>query len=784
MGIFDKIAAKIPIHKQEESVQYFFCLDIGLSEVTGSVWSLLKNTVDILGESTLSYSGTEDLLEKGNIALDQAIGALDVEPNKILFGVPDSWLLDDNLKDPYLRLLRRIIKEYELEPMAYVATTHALAHYLQKKEGGPQTSVFLRAGEFIEAAMVKGGKIIESRYDSRSDHIFDDIVKLFKQFSEVEVFPSKILLYSDKKSEDLAKIRDELMDCPWMSKLPFLHFPKIEVLEKDISTKSLILAGAFEIDPEVSLNRSFLKKQSTSSSVDLEESSSDNLALHPHQLMRQTDESEDLGIDNTSNEETPRKELKINKMRKIPQKIKDDKDHSRDNISDIEGGSENMFAVEKEESTKDMNLPMPYENDYKYKENKIYKMNISNITSSFRQAIKAPLQPLLHHLKNNNKSPLIPLFVFILFILVIGISYLFLVKASVVVYVEPKIMENQAQVIADPTATSVDQNQKIIPGSIVETTVSGSDQGTATGSKQIGNPAKGKVTIRNKSDTPIILAANTELTNSSGLKFTLDSQISATSAATVSTANGYQVDFGSSDANVTASEIGPDGNLPAGTILTISGYDPSKIDARVEDAFSGGTSQTVTVVTADDQAKLKQELLDNLKQKASQSLQDSLQGSKKIIAEALSVVDGKYDFNKEVGDEASTFSLDATVHFKGTAYSETDLRTIVGKLVETKVPDGFEMSLADTQTTSDVASVGKDGKLVFNAKFRTKLLPKLDSNILKKAIEGKTVSQATNKLTSMNNILGANIHISPSFISKFALLPFFGRNISIVVTTK
>ena len=211
MSFLDKITAQLPIGKKSESTEYLFALNIGLSEVTAAVWGIFGQSIDILGQAESPYKDSEDLMEKAYQMLDKSIGALEIEPQKILFGVPDAWSLDDSLKEPYLKLLRKMLKEYDLSAVAYVTTTNAVSYLLQKQEGVPPTAILLGIGDFVEVTLVKGGKIIGTRVVKREDALFGNIEEALRQFTEVEVLPSKILLYPTKAGEDTNKLLDDLM---------------------------------------------------------------------------------------------------------------------------------------------------------------------------------------------------------------------------------------------------------------------------------------------------------------------------------------------------------------------------------------------------------------------------------------------------------------------------------------------------------------------------------------------------------------------------------------------
>lgn len=742
MSFLDQITALLPFGKKPEGTEYFLSLVINLSEVTSLLWSVSNQSVEILGQKTFPYKNEEDLVDKSLQALDQAVGHLEIEPQKVLFGVPDSWNIDDNLKESNLKTMQKILSESGLQPLAYVTNTNALSFMVQKKEGVPPTAILLGLGEYVEVTLVRGGKVAGTRTTPRSEHLFDDIEKILNQFTEVEVLPSKILLYQTKTGENLSKLKDDLMTYPWMSKLSFLHFPKIEMLEAESLVQSVLVAGASEIYPNVDFKHSFSKKPEVMSSK-----SKFTRVLAEKDLEKP--EGEKMGF--------VRGDIK----EKVPTIVE----------ADLE--DDNLISPIEEEIAGGIEQGVEEGRQF-------FKQSEKSLSKFSRYLSKLP------KFKFNKLSQKI-IFVPILLIILAGI-YLFLFKADVTIFVEPKVLEKETIVIADPKATVVSEEKKIIPAKKIEVTVSGSDKITATGTKQIGDPAKGKVVIYNMTDSSVSVSQGAILTFNNGLKFTLDTSVKVASQSSNVTLGGNM--WGKSDpVGVTAIAIGPDSNLLANTTdtktgLSVGNYSKSDVIAMITEALSGGTSKDVTVVTGDDQKKLKAKLLDTLRQKAESELQAKATGGQKVVSDALAAIDGKYTYTKQVGDAASEFSLNATVNFTGSSYLDSDLRTIVSKLVTVDVPAGYEMNLQNAETSADVIKVDKDGTLTFNAKFKANLLPKYKTDDIKNQIKGASVAGATEKLKKLESVIGSEIKIYPSLPSPVSRLPLLPQNITVKITSK
>lgn len=691
MSLLDNLLSFLPFKKQNVP-EYFFALNIGLNTLKTCLWEVESGNLQVTDIANGNYESDEEILNVTDQLLDQTLKTKNIEPEKILFGVPNSWLQDDNLKNPYLKLLKELVKNLNLKPMAYVSTSSALTNFLEKSEGAPTTAIIVSiTQDNLIVNIARAGKLDGSKHLKRGDNIGEDIEKVLLQFSEVEVLPSKILLYGDV---DMEKQKDTLLEFPWMNKLSFLHLPKIDLLEKDIEIKAVALAGASELQTNVRYASSLNVANAT-------------------EITPEKDYDNNLGF------------------------IAGD-------ISTVKKREE-IIAPEKNEE-----IPSP--------ETQHPRFNLK-----LMDKVKSLLE------LQGRKKLILPIAAIIIFVL----AYVFLLQATITIFVEPRTLERDTQVTADPNAKLVDEDKKIIPGQIIETQISGSDKIATTGKKQIGDASKGTVKIINNSSDAQTLSRGTVI-SSSNLKFTLDTTVNiASTSATTDTKS-------TATAQVTAETVGADGNLSSGTQFSSAN---SRVAIIAEGNFSGGTSKEVAVVTDSDQKKLLASLTVELKKKASESLQGKLNG-KKILEEALLEEIVSKSYSKNINDQAQEFSLNLTIKYKGTAYLDDDLKTIVSKLVETNIPPDFELNLAQTETQSDVFKLEKDGRLIFLARFKAKLMPKLDIKKIKNQIRGRSTNEAVSIIKNLENVLESEIIITPKFPPQVARLPFLDRNIKIEVKLK
>lgn len=708
MSVLGDLAAKLPGMKAAAPAERFFGLNIGSENLTAGLWVIESGKVQVLSEASEKYSNQEEIVDITDRLLDSVLLNSPVEPAKILFGVPDSWLQDEDLKEPYLKFLKTLIKELELTPMAYVATSHALVHFLEKRDGSPLTGILVGIGKkFVTITLSRAGKIDGSIALERGESLGADVEKGISHVVKGEVLPAKILLYGQG---NLDAQKSELTSYPWMSSLSFLHMPKIEIAPDNLELNSIVFAGAVELIPTVKFD--------------------DVAAVKPS------------GIVSHMKEDLPEPVIESGDFGFVAGDVATEKE-------------EDDFVEDEVES----NLRFP--------------PNVTPINEEIPLAVKRIKMPSF-------LSSKILLGIGVVMVAIVA-AYVLLPKARVMVYVEPRILEKETQVIASPAIKEVDKDKQQIPGEIVDVTVTGSSTDQASGKKQIGDPAKGVVVIRNKLDASKVVAAGTVLTGSGGVKFKLDTTVNIASRSaddgTWAKANG----------NVTAVEIGSDGNLPSGADLSIVGFSQDQLVAKTEGNFSGGTSKDVTVVSSDDQKRLLASLTADLRKKATEQLQAKLDQEgkgKKVLQETLTEEVTKKTYSKNVNDQSSTFSLDVNVKYKGTTFNDADLRTIVAKLVETNIPDDFTLSLNDATTESSVSKIDKDGKVTFTAKFRAKLMPKMDTDKIRQQIIGKSPQGASDVIKSYQNVLGADITLTPPLPGFLQRLPILSRNITVTVGLK
>lgn len=169
--------------------------------------------------------------------------------NKVILGLPASWIKDDKIESEKMTWVRQISEKLKLTPVGFVVTFEAVIRFVQHKEGVPLTAITLGFWpNVLEMSLVRLGKIEGSVTVSRSQNLTDDVVEGLSRFPAVDMLPSRMLLYDS--GIDLEEVKQLLLSYPWLSpsrKFGFLHFPKVEILPADFTIRAVALSGGTEV---------------------------------------------------------------------------------------------------------------------------------------------------------------------------------------------------------------------------------------------------------------------------------------------------------------------------------------------------------------------------------------------------------------------------------------------------------------------------------------------------------------------------------------------------------
>jgi hypothetical protein len=263
-----------------------------------------------------------------------------------------------------------------------------------------------------------------------------------------------------------------------------------------------------------------------------------------------------------------------------------------------------------------------------------------------------------HHLRRIRKVAGYTAFLFFLAVVAAAaLSFVYLPQTTVAIHVPSEAWEREFQVTALGGLSSPGEEGQEVPAVILTTETSKSVDFPATGSKDIGETAKGTAKIFNGySSTPQTLPAGARI-SANGLVFLTDSAVTVPGARV----EGGQPVAGSIEVAVTAEKSGPESNLTnaTGSILSPASNTYAQIVST-----TGGSSRQVKVVTQSDIASAKNQLTKQLQEETTGALNTQAKGRDLLVPEQPDEF-ALTDFTSSVqaGSEADT----GKVSGKGTA---------------------------------------------------------------------------------------------------------------------
>ncbi|MFH2085664.1 MAG: baseplate J/gp47 family protein [bacterium] len=666
--------------KEKEEPKKFLALVLTDEIVQAAVWHVVNGTTEIVATgSPVEWDGdtgtTTELVTAVDATISSATEGLNEEPNGVILGIPHTWTDKDGILGVKREFIKKIKAELELEPLGFVVITDSILSYLKMQEGTPTTSILIQVSrDELTLVLVRLGQIEAVDTIGRSDDVVEDVTEGIARFKIADNLPSRIILFNSMHGLD--DIIQNLLTIDWLKEFNFLHIPKIEALGKDVSIRALAVAGGSEVAKSLGFSVSDPKGK-------IEPDTPELLS------------AEDIGFTTPS----PSQENKF---------------------------SEKLDFIDPDDEPTDNQVPLtpqkPAPTPFVMPKISLPKLKFPKFKFQLGQ-IKSYWWII--------GGSLITVGLLIFWLL------WFLPSAAITIKVTPKTLDQNVELTLSTTDSSINFTERIVPAQIESVSTSGEKMIETTGKKTVGDPAKGEVTIYNRTSAVKTFVKGTSL-NSDNLKFTLDEDITV---ASKSAGSDYVDVPGRATVPCTASTIGTESNLTSGTEFTIQSFGKDSYVGKNDAAFTGGTSEEVQVVGKDDQKTLSQalaeELLESLKTKASES---AVPGTGIYLIPDSAKIDST-SYSAKTGEAEKTVTGSLTLQASLLRYKTDDVTTLVNSAIDQAVPPGFVRANLPSTVDLTASNIKGEGESVEgSAKVQVALLPIVDLKTLVTSLKGKKPS--------------------------------------------
>ena len=402
------------------------------------------------------------------------------------------------------------------------------------------------------------------------------------------------------------------------------------------------------------------------------------------------------------------------------------------------------------------------------------------------ESISEPKQPLPKLKLTLPKFPRLRLPVKNIFLIPLILSPLLILipffysKALVTLYLTPYNLNKQLTVTLDTAAASVDLVKGIIPVDRQTIDIGVSATLPTTGQKTVGNKATGEVVIFNQKSTPQKLPANTVLIDNQGNNYFLINAVEVASSS--ANLDLGVITLGQTKAGISASNIGPEYNLPKDTQFHFKDFPDTSLIAKVSAPLTGGSKSQISAVDARDITTLSKNLDSVITTTVNDKITTQVNGTKGLIKNATQIKKGRIDYSREVGEEADT--LTATTVSTIYIYSlngDSQFQLIKSLLQQDPSydgsainPDNFDFSFTSDSTTVDKIK----GRFSVNGA----ITPRVDTQKIIQLISGKSLNSARDLIrTSVPRVYNFQITTNFAFLKAINPLPFRFNNITVVI---
>jgi len=300
-----------------------------------------------------------------------------------------------------------------------------------------------------------------------------------------------------------------------------------------------------------------------------------------------------------------------------------------------------------------------------------------------------------------------------------------------------------------------------------------------TGKREIGEKAKGEVTIHNFDDREKTFTKGAIL-EANGLKFVLDDDVKVASSSLAG--DGSAKLPGKAKAKITAAVIGEESNLAKGQRFQIEDLSSSLYFAINENALSGGSKKEIRTVAKADMEDLKESILKKAEEKKEELINKKVSGENKLIEQLTEIDLAETSFSKELGEEADNISLDAKVNTIAYFYKEDEMKDKIIKTIKSDVEEGYKLEKEKiSYKISKVAN--QEERIILTVKAKTKAIKDISDNYIVAQIYGKNEEQLRTILKDKLGVDGYEIKIQQPLPLLKNWLPFFKKNISLKLSS-
>ncbi len=355
----------------------------------------------------------------------------------------------------------------------------------------------------------------------------------------------------------------------------------------------------------------------------------------------------------------------------------------------------------------------------------------------------------------------------LLVILIVGwvFAAIILPKATITIKTNTSVIASKLTMNASLTAKELDKVGNIVPAMNREFKKTDAIKGPATGEKNLGTKAAGKVTLTltDCSQDQVTVPAGTML-SSTNLNFATQADVLLKSVKIGNQCrNADFPDFSTATVNVMAQNAGDQYNLSART-YTVTGF--GNVSAAGS-AMTGGTSKIVKVVAQADVDAAKQKIIDQNQQTAKSELLQQLSSTGFLaLVETFTAGNPVVTATPNVGDEAGEVSVSVTITYTMVGAKQDTVKQLLEDDVKQHIDTSKQQILDNglSKATIQILEKSPDGSVRFTLAAEATAGVQQDAAAIKQAVAGKKRRETQSLIEQRPGVADVTIRYSPFWV--------------------
>lgn len=738
---------KIPfLFGHKNSIKLY--LGVYFHELGGTVMliHMKDNAVHLVDKEDFTFSNSWDTLTED---LDNAFSMLEKRNQG---SVGDTiFFVNSNLIDPetkqinkvYLHKIKSAVKNLDLKALGFIEAYEGVVRILSEREAiQPSATIVEVDATDMTVLVVKSGKLAHWQTIARTDNPLEDLGTVFYQVKGDGVLPSRVIVYS---TEDITQLVSHLASHSWHETV-FIQLPKVEIIKTSDLLSSLVqVFGTQLLSPDAESSQSSKEPDLPKAPVSvMPVAPTPSTFDEPVEAQEEDlDEPDKEAVGAVEEQHSPQQDQELSDQGYEDRPVKRVVSPADDAV-ELMGFKLNGDITEDEEMVRE-------------------SVDEPRSKKSFVPHISFPSLSL-----KGGWLPKILIVLGVLGLFAVGVfaNEYYLHSAQVTVYFPSEKVGDTITYTGTPQADSGEV--RIATGS--------SDVNVntpATGKKDIGDKAKGTVTVHNFDDKEKTFAKGTTIA-AGNIKFVLNGDVKVASASIAT--DGSAKLPGKANIDVTAADIGDDFNLAKGQQFKIEDLPTSTYFARNDEALSGGTKKTLTVVSKKDIDTLKAKALTEAAKK------DEKTGSSSAdlaLLDEQEIDTAKY--SAQVGDEAKTVTLRAKVAKTSYVVNDEAMKEYLSQELKDKVEAGKVLQ-PDKIVYSIQKATKKGNNVTLILTANAVSVKAVDANKVKHALPGVKRSDLDKTIKNQYGAERYDVQMRQPIPFLNSFMPPFEKNITVKIS--